>query len=125
MKSARSAGWEMVGWSVLQMAMLIICHFVKQVVGGLEILGIRPLSIAVDLVSVPIWIFLFLSLFYAAWGLRCGYSEQAWNNYAKQVQDDTKKQVILFLSAEKKSLPNWLEKETDIDCGAGKPPSRA
>jgi len=86
MKSAKSAGWAFMGWSFCLAVMLTIAHFVKVFVSG-----VKFLAGAVDVVSAVIWVVLVICLFYAIWGLSCGYNKNAWNVYAKRTDEDIRK----------------------------------
>jgi hypothetical protein len=108
MQSAKRAGWEMVCWSSLLILMLVITHFTKIAVSDVVILDIRPLAIAIGIISTPIWIALIICLFYSVWGLQCGYSQEAWNKYAKQCDDQTRAEIKKICAEENIAPPNWL-----------------
>ena len=52
--------------------------------------------------------FIAVCLFYAVWGLACGYSQTAWNSYAKSVDEANKKGAIKACRDQGAGPPAWL-----------------
>ena len=103
MKPARSAGWAFMGWSFCLAVMLTIAHFVKVFVSGVQVL-----ADTVDVVSAVIWVVLVICLFYAIWGLSCGYNKNAWNAYAKRTDEDIRKGAAVACKKQGIDPPAWL-----------------
>jgi hypothetical protein len=108
MQSAKRAGWEMVGWSVCLVLTLAVTHFTKIAVSGVVVLGIRPLAIAMDVMSAPLWIALAITTFYAVWGLQCGYKQSAWDDYAQNSQRSDRAMLRKILDSQNAEYPKWL-----------------
>lgn len=97
MKSARSTGWSMVGWSILLAFMLLIASFAKMVIYN----HLFFLKIFVNIVSVPIWLLLIITTAYSIWGLRCGYNQKSWNRYCEQIRKNEEKMAKKLIAEEK------------------------
>ena len=112
MESAKRAGWDMVVWSICLGLALVITHFMKIVVSNVIILGIRPLAIAMDVMSIPLWVVLAITTFYAIWGLWCGYDKKEWDRYVEQCYKDTIVGIRSVCAERDINPPSWLQKET-------------
>jgi hypothetical protein len=108
MKFAKKAGWEMVVGSICLILCLIITHFTKMVFDDVIILGVRPFAIAMDIISIPLWVFLAITLFYAVWGLLCGYDQTEWNNYVENSQRNDRMLLRKMLDNDGVEYPSWL-----------------
>jgi hypothetical protein len=52
--------------------------------------------------------FIVICLLYAVWGLACGYSQSAWNSYAKSVDEANRKGATKACHEQGIEPPAWL-----------------
>lgn len=75
---------------------------------AIETKGLPVLPTMCDFVFWTLIALISVCLFYAVWGLACGYSQKAWDNYARSVDEANRKDAIKACRESGLEPPAWL-----------------
>ena len=106
MKSARSAGWSMLGYGFLLIPLAIASKWL----GGFT----DPLPVLPMFCAFLFWLIVSLMaicFLYAAWGLACGYSQKAWNDYESSQNEALRQGAIKECKRQGIDPPAFLYKD--------------
>lgn len=109
MDAARKAGWFCLFGGLAFVPFAAMFRWMAVYMAGLPVLS--------TFCMVCFWLvvaLIVISLLYAGWGLACGYSQAAWDAYARQVQDETVRGAMEFCRLQGIEPPSFLKGANDV-----------
>jgi hypothetical protein len=106
MKLARKVGWRFLGTATIFSLFLLAVNWLAN-----EITEWPVLSIGCRIITWILIVCIAIFLLRAAWELTCGYSPKAWQYYARNSEEATRKQIQRACREQGLEPPSWLRED--------------